>query len=107
MENETPVNNPPSSHFVQIIPGTGFVVAILGEDDHEILFEPLVAWGLNKEGTVVPLGSDPEGFVDTVNSDAASNILGVIPDDKNALKVAEALRDCRSKEEALKMVAGE
>ena len=51
------------STIVQIIPGTGWVLEYLNEDG-QLDVSPLLAWGLQGGGNVVPLDVDECGFVD-------------------------------------------
>ena len=88
--NETPRDDcPPDLHFIQVIPGTGYVVAWLdkekmedGSEKVEVYLEPLTAWGLNKEGSLRPLQTDCNGFVDVVTE--AKNFIAVLPDERDA-----------------------
>lgn len=49
--------------IVQLIPATGWLVTYNAGQDDECT-EPLVAWGLCSDGSVVPLGTDSGGQVD-------------------------------------------
>lgn len=48
-------------HIVQLIPADGWVA--IYKDEETELRAPLVAWGLRRDGQVVPLDTDPEGDV--------------------------------------------
>lgn len=49
------------AHIVQLIPADGWV-AVYKDEDAEVRV-PLVAWGLRRDGQVVPLDTAPEGDV--------------------------------------------
>lgn len=85
------MDNNPETHFLQIIPGTGYVVAYFDkvDGDVEVYLEPLTAWGLNQEGDVIPLGTDCDGVVLAVNKSA--NFVAVLPDNIEASKYAMKL----------------
>lgn len=49
--------------IIQLIPGTGWQVTFnAGQEDEST--EPLLAWGLRTDGSVVPLATDCNGEVD-------------------------------------------
>lgn len=58
-------DNMHDNDIIQIIPGGGWQVR--GEVDGKPYVYPLVAWGLRRDGTVVPLDAGSEGLVDELD----------------------------------------
>ena len=73
---ETPGENTPDQHIVQLIPTDGWVAVY--KDGETEMRAPLVAWGLGRDGQVVPLDTDPQGDVgdprETANFDRVERV---------------------------------
>ncbi|MEV0889933.1 hypothetical protein [Promicromonospora sp. MEB111] len=76
---ETPGENTFDQQIVQLIPADGWVAVY--KDGKTEMRAPLVAWGLRRDGQVVPLDTNPAGDVgdprSTANFDRVERIIGL------------------------------